>query len=163
VHSSTRRGGDDGDAGATRRTPLALIDAVEVGQIAGAWSSGGVTRAGRHTELRFVVPASGAVVLPGFVGIVAETEMADAAYRWLDYRLDTRIQSDMTFGELSWRIGTETPVPHVPVVDVGRDARPYTGFDPHAGDAYAIFDWKLVGASADIVMTRVRALVEGGA
>lgn len=138
-----------------------FVEVVSSGPAVGAWSSTGVIRAQRTvSDLEFLVPLSGAVALPGFAGILAETEQPEAAHRWLEFRLGTILQTAMTFGEVMRQFDQEPSAPPVPVIDLSRDARPATGFDPHAGDAYVVLDWAAVGASAADVTAALETIVD---
>lgn len=143
------------------RTTGDLVDVAAEGPVVGAWSSSGVKRAGRSTDLEFVVPTSGAVALPGFAGILADTDQPEMAHRWLNFRLKPSVQTSMTFSELPRQFNQDVPVAPIPVIDVERDARPLTGFDPHAGDAVVVLDWPEVAASANEIITGLESLIEG--
>lgn len=142
------------------RTTGELVDAAAEGPIVGAWSSSGVKRAARTSDIEFVVPESGAVALPGFAGILADTEQPASAHEWLDFRLGPILQTSMTFTELMRQFDQDPPIPPIPVIDVDDDARPLTGFDPHAGDAFVVFDWPAVAAAAEEIVTDLQSLTE---
>ena len=142
------------------RTTSDFVEVAGSGPVVGAWSSSGVVRAQRTVvDMEFVVPTSGAVALPGFAGILADTEHPEAAHRWLEIRLDTHLQTAMTFGDVRHQFGEAPPVPPLPVIDVQRDARVFTGFDPHAGDAFRVLDWAAVGESAAEVTAALEEIV----
>ena len=143
------------------RTTDEFVDLVASGPVVGAWSSTGAIRAQRTvSDIEFLVPDSGAVVLPGFTGILAEAEHPEDAHRWLEFRLQSAVQTAMTFDEVSRQFDRNPPVPPVPVIDVQRDARVVTGFDPHAGDAFVVMDWVAVGQSAPEVTAALESIVD---
>jgi spermidine/putrescine-binding protein len=101
----------DGGALAVRTTSD-FIEVAGSGPVVGAWSSSGVVRAQRTvSDIEFLVPSSGAVALPGFAGILAETEQPEAAHRWLNFRLETILQTAMTFGEVTRQFDRDPPIP----------------------------------------------------
>ena len=137
-----------------------LVDIIASGPVVGAWSSAGVVRAQRTvSDIEFLVPTSGVVALPGFAGILAETEHPEEAHRWLDFRLDTTLQSAMTFEEVTRQLDRDPPVPPLPVIDLERDARAIVGFDLHDGDAFVVMNWSAVGASASDVTAALEEIV----
>lgn len=142
------------------RTTGDLVDAAGEGPIVGAWSSSGVSRAGRSSDIEFVVPESGAVALPGFAGILADTDQPESAHGWLNFRLGPILQTSMTFTELLRQANQDIQVPPIPVIDVDNDARPLTGFDPHAGDAFVVLDWSALAASKQEIVTELESLTE---
>lgn len=140
------------------RSTLELTELAGEGRLVAVWSSAGVTSAARTTDLEFVVPQSGAVILPGFTAVLAESELADVAHGWFDVRLDTHLQTSMTFSQISGRLGEALPVPPIPIVPTGRDTRSVTGFDPHSGDAYAVLDWRAIGESLETMRDSLAAI-----
>lgn len=140
------------------RSTSELTELAGEGGLVAVWSSAGVTRVARTTDLEFVVPQSGAVILPGFTAVLAESELGDVAHDWFDMRLDTHLQTSMTFSQISGRLGDAPPVPPIPIVPTGQDTRSVTGFDPHSGDAYVTIDWRQLGESLEMMRAALGAL-----
>lgn len=140
------------------RSTSELTELAGEGGLVAVWSSAGVTWAARTTDLEFVVPRSGAVILPGFTAVLAESELADVAHDWFDLRLGTELQTSMTFSQIFGRFGEPLPIPPIPVVPTGRDTRSVTGFDPHSGDAYAVLDWRAIGESLETMRGSLAAI-----
>lgn len=102
--------------------PAEFQQALADGAVAGAWSSNGAVSTDRSITLDadFIVPASGALVLPAFT---------EAALAWLEFRLGEP-QEGMSFDDLISRIDGPTPIPLTPVMDTGRSPLIHTGIDP---------------------------------
>lgn len=73
-------------------------------------------------------------------------------------RLATELQTSMAFSQIFGRLGGTLPVPPIPVVPTGRDARSVTGFDPHSGDAYAVPDRPAIGEFLETMRDALAAI-----
>lgn len=144
------------------RTTAEFQQALADGAVAGAWSSNGAVSTDRSITLDadFIVPASGAVVLPAFTGIRRGTASPEAALAWLEFRLGEP-QEGMSFDDLISRIDGPVPIPLTPVMDTGRSPLIHTGIDPFSGEPFIGLDWAAVAASRDDVIARLEEITGG--
>lgn len=151
------------DAGAVPlSSTTALREQADEGPLVGAWTSAGVKRLPHPYEALFIVPDSGAVALPAFSAVLADSDVPEDGQRWLNHRLSSTVQRSMTFDQVLVGLNEEVPIPLVPVVPLGEDARPFTAFDPHTGDDYVVFDWKAVWESVEAINDALSAIVMEG-
>lgn len=94
------------------RTTAEFQQALADGAVAGAWSSNGAVASDRSItfDADFLVPDTGAVVLPTFAGILETAAAPDAAMAWLEFRL-REPQESMTFGEIISMVDGPPPSP----------------------------------------------------
>lgn len=150
------------DSGAiVAKTTSEVGSAIDSGAVAGAWTSSGVISIDRgFAEVDFIVPSSGAVALPAFTGVLAGTDHADEALRWVELRFSEELQANMTFDTLIRAPNTVLPVPWAPAIDVGHDPTLLVGFDPLADPLWTP-DWAAVAETREDVVARLEAIAGG--